>query len=73
MGQEESTMVDDSVPPVTLSERSLAAVAEYIKSGKVKRIVIMAGAGLSTPAGSKFFLVVGHQSRQWANSLPCST
>lgn len=59
MGQEESTMVDDSVPPATLSERSLAAVAEYIKSGKAKRIVIMAGAGISTPAGSKFSWLLG--------------
>lgn len=52
MGQEESSMIDDSVPPVTLEERNLSSVAEYIKSGDVKRVVIMAGAGISTAAGS---------------------
>jgi NAD-dependent histone deacetylase SIR2 len=52
MGQENSVISDD-VPPVTLSERSLDAVAEYIKSGRVKRIVVLTGAGISTAAGSK--------------------
>ncbi|KAJ6779456.1 hypothetical protein PWT90_00761 [Aphanocladium album] len=51
MGQEESSMVDESTPPKTLSERSLAAIADYIKSGNVKRIVVMTGAGISTAAG----------------------
>ncbi|TQV97930.1 hypothetical protein V2A60_006356 [Cordyceps javanica] len=51
MGQEESSMVDESTPPQTLSERSLTAIAEYIKSGDVKRIVVMTGAGISTAAG----------------------
>lgn len=40
-------------PPATLSERSLAAVADYIKSGRSKRIVVLTGAGISTAAGSK--------------------
>lgn len=53
MGQEESSMVDESTPPQTLSERSIAAVAEYIKNGNAKRIVVMTGAGISTAAGSK--------------------
>lgn len=53
MGQEESTIIGDDVPPVLLEERSLAAVADYIKSGKVKRIVAMVGAGISTAAGSE--------------------
>lgn len=47
-------MVDESVVPVTLTERSLSAVADYIKSGKVKRVVVMAGAGISTAAGSMY-------------------
>ncbi|KAM3533672.1 hypothetical protein MY4038_003108 [Beauveria bassiana] len=51
MGQEESRMVDESTPPQTLSERSITAVADYIKNGDVKRIVVMTGAGISTAAG----------------------
>ncbi|GAO14046.1 uncharacterized protein UV8b_01862 [Ustilaginoidea virens] len=51
MGQEESTIVDESVSPQTLSERSLAAVAEYIKQGPRKRVVVLTGAGISTAAG----------------------
>lgn len=51
MGQEGSSMVDDSVPPEALKERSLEAVAEYIKSGRCKRVVVMTGAGISTSAG----------------------
>ncbi|GAB1311567.1 Sir2 histone deacetylase Hst2 [Madurella fahalii] len=50
MGQEQSVVGDDT-PPYTLSERSLAAVAEYIKSGRARRIVVMTGAGISTAAG----------------------
>lgn len=46
-------MVDESTPPKTLSERSLSAIADYIKSGNVKRIVVMTGAGISTAAGSR--------------------
>jgi NAD-dependent histone deacetylase SIR2 len=42
-----------SGPPATLTERSLAAVADYIKSGRSKRIVVLTGAGISTAAGSK--------------------
>lgn len=52
MGQEESTLLDDSVPPHTLTERSLSAVASYIKDGPKKRIVVLTGAGISTAAGS---------------------
>ncbi|OAA36666.1 NAD-dependent deacetylase sirtuin-2 [Metarhizium rileyi] len=51
MGQEESTLVDESVPPETLTERSLSAVADYIKTGRTKRIVVLTGAGISTAAG----------------------
>ncbi|KAK1999782.1 Sir2 family protein [Colletotrichum falcatum] len=51
MGNEESTMVDDSVQPKTLQARTLEAVADYIKSGNVKKIAVMTGAGISTAAG----------------------
>ncbi|OAR01360.1 hypothetical protein LLEC1_06318 [Akanthomyces lecanii] len=51
MGQEESSMVDESTAPVTLSARSLSAIADYIKNDGVKRIVVMTGAGISTAAG----------------------
>ncbi|KAK0387696.1 hypothetical protein NLU13_3941 [Sarocladium strictum] len=51
MGQEESTLIDPSVPPRNLSARNLDAVADYIKSGKAKRIVVLTGAGISTAAG----------------------
>ncbi|KAM0445663.1 hypothetical protein ACHAQK_001877 [Fusarium lateritium] len=50
MGQEESSL-SYAGPPATLTERSLAAVAEYIKSGRSKRIVVLTGAGISTAAG----------------------
>ncbi|KAK0656272.1 DHS-like NAD/FAD-binding domain-containing protein [Cercophora newfieldiana] len=51
MGQEHSATVSDDTPPETLRERSLAAIAEHIKSGKARRIVVMTGAGISTAAG----------------------
>lgn len=53
MGQENSVVSDDT-PPNTLSERSLEAVANHIKSGQCRRILVMTGAGISTAAGSKF-------------------
>jgi NAD+-dependent protein deacetylase SIR2 len=52
MGQDESTLQD--APPVTLEARTLEAVASHVKSGKVSRIVVLSGAGISTAAGSKF-------------------
>ncbi|TKA61624.1 hypothetical protein B0A55_11341 [Friedmanniomyces simplex] len=51
MGNEESTPIDESVPPQTLTSRTLEGLAEYIKSGKASRIVVMTGAGISTSAG----------------------
>ncbi|KAB8346068.1 hypothetical protein FH972_023120 [Carpinus fangiana] len=52
MGNEESSLADDSTPPATLSARTLPALADYItKSGTCKKIVIMSGAGISTSAG----------------------
>ncbi|OTB17107.1 hypothetical protein K445DRAFT_316601 [Daldinia sp. EC12] len=51
MGQETSHLIDPDTPPETLSERSLRAVAQFIKDGRAKRIVVMTGAGISTAAG----------------------
>ncbi|KAL2268852.1 hypothetical protein VTJ83DRAFT_3698 [Remersonia thermophila] len=51
MGQEHSALIDDATPPETLSERSLDAVADFIKAGKARRIVVLTGAGISTAAG----------------------
>lgn len=41
MGQEESTPVSESTPPLNLKNRTIESVAEYIKSGKAKRIVVL--------------------------------
>jgi NAD-dependent histone deacetylase SIR2 len=49
MGQEQS-LIDDSTPPVTLEARTLDSLAQYIKQG-VRKIVVMSGAGISTSAG----------------------
>ena len=53
MGNQNSSPIDPSVEPDTLRERSLAAVAEYIRDGEVQQVVVMTGAGISTAAGSK--------------------
>lgn len=41
MGNEESTVVDESTHPSVLGARNLQAVAQYIKEHDVKRIVVM--------------------------------
>ncbi|KAL5392791.1 hypothetical protein DPSP01_000490 [Paraphaeosphaeria sporulosa] len=51
MGQDESRMVDEKTPPQKLKSRTLEAVADYIKDGRARRIVVMTGAGISTSAG----------------------
>ena len=51
MGQENSSPLDESIPPRTLAGRTMEALAEYINSGKVENIVVMTGAGISTSAG----------------------
>ncbi|KAJ5739911.1 NAD-dependent protein deacetylase hst2-1 [Penicillium manginii] len=51
MGNEESTVSDQSTRPSVLEARSMEAVAKYIKQNDVKRIVLMVGAGISTSAG----------------------
>lgn len=51
MGQEASSLVSEDTRPDTLSDRSIRAIAELIKSGQAKQIVVMTGAGISTAAG----------------------
>lgn len=51
MGNEESTPIDESVPPQTLSSRTLEGLVEYIKTGQAQKIVVLSGAGISTSAG----------------------
>ncbi|KAI9701792.1 MAG: Sir2 histone deacetylase Hst2 [Candelina mexicana] len=51
MGQESSTLVDESTPPQTLKSRTVESVARLIKDGRAKKIVVMTGAGISTSAG----------------------
>ncbi|KAI0195793.1 SIR2 family histone deacetylase, partial [Xylaria flabelliformis] len=51
MGQETSSLVSEDTRPDTLSDRSVSAVADLIRSGRAKRIVVMTGAGISTAAG----------------------
>ncbi|KAF1925860.1 NAD-dependent deacetylase sirtuin-2 [Didymella exigua CBS 183.55] len=51
MGNEESTLVDPSTRPFTLKQRTTEALAQYIKDGKAKKIVVLTGAGISTSAG----------------------
>jgi NAD-dependent histone deacetylase SIR2 len=41
MGNEESTVSDQSTRPSVLEARSMEAVAKYIKQNDVKRIVLM--------------------------------
>jgi NAD-dependent histone deacetylase SIR2 len=67
MGNEESRIVDEDTPPQTLKARTVEALAQYIKDGRAKQIVVMVrhvslqyhtstngsktGAGISTSAG----------------------
>lgn len=51
MGNEPSTLVDEKMPPSVLEARNIQAVAKYIKEKKVRRVVVMVGAGISTSAG----------------------
>ncbi|KAH3906217.1 hypothetical protein HBH56_205300 [Parastagonospora nodorum] len=51
MGNEESRVIDPNTLPQTLKARTVEALAQYIKDGRAKRIVVMTGAGISTSAG----------------------
>ena len=46
MGQEESRPVDPNTPPQTLKKRDVNAVADLIKEGRVKRIVVLVSSQL---------------------------
>jgi hypothetical protein len=41
MGNEESRIVDADTPPQTLKARTVEALAQYIKDGRAKQIVVM--------------------------------
>ena len=41
MGQESSSLVDESTPPETLAERSIEAVAKLIRQSRAKKIVVL--------------------------------
>lgn len=51
MGSEESRVVDGHAQSQALKARTLDALAQYIREGKAKKIVVMTGAGISTSAG----------------------
>ncbi|KAJ5929295.1 NAD-dependent protein deacetylase hst2-1 [Penicillium verhagenii] len=51
MGNEESTIVDESTRPSKLDARNIEAVAKYVRDHNVQKIVLMVGAGISTSAG----------------------
>ncbi|KAK6859522.1 SIR2 family histone deacetylase [Apiospora arundinis] len=51
MGNENSTLIDEDTPTQTLKDRSLRAVADHIRNGGARRIVVLTGAGISTAAG----------------------
>lgn len=51
MGQDNSSPIDESIPPQTLAGRTVEALGEYFKSGQVHNVVVMTGAGISTSAG----------------------
>ncbi|KAK8008253.1 sir2 family domain-containing protein [Apiospora marii] len=59
MGNENSTLIDPDTPTQTLKDRSLRAVADHIRNGGGKRIVVLTGAGISTAAGSRAMLALG--------------
>lgn len=58
MGNENSSLIDEHTAPIKLSDRSLSAVARYIKAGHAQKIVVMTGAGLSTAAGSMLVVAI---------------
>ncbi|KAI8938887.1 hypothetical protein NX059_004745 [Plenodomus lindquistii] len=51
MGSDESKVVDPDAEPQTLKARTLEALAQYIREGRARKIVVMTGAGISTSAG----------------------
>lgn len=53
MGNEESTPVDEAVPPTTLSARSIEAVARYIEEKDIQNIVVMVRASPENAASTR--------------------
>lgn len=53
MGNEESTPVDEAVPPTTLHARSIEAVARYIEEKDIQNIVVMVRAILENAASTR--------------------
>ncbi|KAL5601003.1 uncharacterized protein BROUX77_005252 [Berkeleyomyces rouxiae] len=51
MDQSELASLGPDIPPHNLRARTLEAVAEFIREGKAKKIVVLTGAGISTAAG----------------------
>ncbi|BCR92380.1 SIR2 family NAD-dependent protein deacylase [Aspergillus chevalieri] len=51
MGNEPSTLVDEKTPPSVLEARTVEALAKYVHEKRVRKIVVMVGAGISTSAG----------------------
>ncbi|KAL8799607.1 MAG: hypothetical protein Q9182_005758 [Xanthomendoza sp. 2 TL-2023] len=49
MGQESSTLVDESTPPQTLNARTIDAVATYISEARAKKVVLMVSLIMSDP------------------------
>lgn len=43
MGQVQSTIIAENIPPVRLKDRSLESIAKYIFDGKAKNVVVMVG------------------------------
>ncbi|KAK8132265.1 sir2 family domain-containing protein [Apiospora kogelbergensis] len=66
MGNENSTLIDEDTPTQTLKDRSLRAVADHIRNGGARRIVVLTGAGISTAAGSKL-------RNALSSLLPCAS
>jgi len=53
MGQEASTHVDESVPPQTLHDRSVDAVAKLITEERARKIVVMVSLALIEKQGAE--------------------
>lgn len=45
-------MVDKSIPPLSLEDRSLESIAKYIKDGRAKKIIVVVGGYRTHPAST---------------------
>ena len=48
MGNEQSALVDSDTPPETLEERSVDAIAKYIKEKNARRIIVLVSSWLGS-------------------------